>query len=100
MGHFQKFRQCFDGSSPQFANGVGGAAQSLGDLHERQPIGGMPHNHLPIMFRQHRQGTFQPLVAFARWHLYSLGVNMLTVLLVTGAMTQAAFLPAEDKSDG
>lgn len=30
---------------------------------------------------------------FARWHLYSLGVNMLTVLLVTIAMAQAAYLP-------
>ncbi|HTU19529.1 MAG TPA: glycerol-3-phosphate 1-O-acyltransferase PlsY [Gemmataceae bacterium] len=31
---------------------------------------------------------------FARWHLYSLGLNMLTVLLVTVAMAQAAYLPA------
>jgi glycerol-3-phosphate acyltransferase PlsY len=36
---------------------------------------------------------------FARWHLYSLGINMLTVLLVAVAMAQAAFLPSpvEDK---
>jgi acyl-phosphate glycerol 3-phosphate acyltransferase len=32
---------------------------------------------------------------FVRWHLYSLGLNMLTVLLVTVAMGQAAFLPVE-----
>jgi glycerol-3-phosphate acyltransferase PlsY len=31
--------------------------------------------------------------AFVRWHLYSLGVNMVTVLLVTIAMVQAAYLP-------
>ncbi len=37
---------------------------------------------------------------FARWHLYSLGLNMLTVLLVTTAMAQAAFLPAEEKRNG
>jgi acyl phosphate:glycerol-3-phosphate acyltransferase len=30
---------------------------------------------------------------FARWHLYSLGLNMVTVLLVTIAMAQAAYLP-------
>jgi acyl-phosphate glycerol 3-phosphate acyltransferase len=30
---------------------------------------------------------------FVRWHLYSLGVNMMTVLLVTIAMAQAAYLP-------
>jgi glycerol-3-phosphate acyltransferase PlsY len=30
---------------------------------------------------------------FVRWHLYSLGLNLLTVLLVTVAMGQAAFLP-------
>jgi glycerol-3-phosphate acyltransferase PlsY len=30
---------------------------------------------------------------FARWHLYSLGVNTVTVLLVTVAMAQAAYLP-------
>jgi acyl phosphate:glycerol-3-phosphate acyltransferase len=30
---------------------------------------------------------------FVRWHLYSIGVNMLTVLLVTVAMAQAARLP-------
>lgn len=37
---------------------------------------------------------------FARWHLYSLGLNMVTVLLVSVAMTQAAYLPmaaAEEK---
>ncbi len=32
--------------------------------------------------------------AFMRWHLVSLGVNMVTVLLVTIAMAQAAYLPA------
>src|SRR5579871_1059626 len=32
--------------------------------------------------------------AFARWHLASLGVNMVTVLLVTIAMAQAAYLPS------
>jgi hypothetical protein len=31
---------------------------------------------------------------FVRWHLYSLILNMLTALLVTIAMAQAAFLPA------
>jgi glycerol-3-phosphate acyltransferase PlsY len=31
--------------------------------------------------------------AFVRWHLYSLGVNMATALLVTIAMAQAAYLP-------
>jgi glycerol-3-phosphate acyltransferase PlsY len=31
---------------------------------------------------------------FARWHLYSLGVNMATILLVTIAMAQAAYLPS------
>ena len=38
---------------------------------------------------------------FGRWHLYSLGVNMVTVLLVTVAMAQAASLPiaaTEDKT--
>ncbi len=30
---------------------------------------------------------------FARWHLYSLGVNMATILLITMAMAQAAYLP-------
>ena len=38
---------------------------------------------------------------FVRWHLYSLGLNMLTVLLVTVAMGQAAYLPsplAEEKN--
>ncbi|HEY7153343.1 MAG TPA: glycerol-3-phosphate 1-O-acyltransferase PlsY [Gemmataceae bacterium] len=30
---------------------------------------------------------------FVQWHLYSLGLNMLTVLLVTVAMIQAAYLP-------
>lgn len=37
---------------------------------------------------------------FTRWHLYSLGLNMLTVLLVTVAMAQAAYLPSThaDKS--
>lgn len=30
---------------------------------------------------------------FVRWHLYSLGLNMLTVLLVTVGMAQAAYLP-------
>jgi hypothetical protein len=37
---------------------------------------------------------------FVRWHLYSLGLNMLTVVLVTIAMAQAAYLPivaAEEK---
>lgn len=33
---------------------------------------------------------------FVRWHLYSLAVNMLTVLLVTVAMGQAAYLPAAE----
>jgi glycerol-3-phosphate acyltransferase PlsY len=36
---------------------------------------------------------------FARWHLYSLGVNMLTVLLVTIAMAQAAYLPVPAQQD-
>lgn len=36
---------------------------------------------------------------FARWHLYSLGVNMLTVLLVTIAMAQAAYLPVPVQED-
>jgi acyl-phosphate glycerol 3-phosphate acyltransferase len=31
---------------------------------------------------------------FVRWHLYSLGLNMVTMLLVTSAMAQAAYLPA------
>ncbi len=31
--------------------------------------------------------------AFVRWHLISLGVNMVTVVLVTIAMSQAAYLP-------
>jgi glycerol-3-phosphate acyltransferase PlsY len=31
---------------------------------------------------------------FGRWHLYSLGLNMFTLLLVSAAMAQAAFLPA------
>jgi acyl-phosphate glycerol 3-phosphate acyltransferase len=31
---------------------------------------------------------------FVQWHLYSLGLNMLTVLLVTAAMVQAAYLPS------
>lgn len=31
--------------------------------------------------------------AFTRWHFYSLGVNMATVLLVSFAMVQAAYLP-------
>lgn len=31
---------------------------------------------------------------FVQWHLYSLGLNMLTVLLVTIAMAQAAYLPS------
>ena len=31
---------------------------------------------------------------FVRWHLYSLGLNLLTVLLVTVSMAQAAYLPA------
>ncbi|HEY7425796.1 MAG TPA: glycerol-3-phosphate 1-O-acyltransferase PlsY [Gemmataceae bacterium] len=30
---------------------------------------------------------------FVQWHLYSLGLNMLTVLLVTAAMAQTAYLP-------
>lgn len=30
---------------------------------------------------------------FVRWHLYSLGLNMLTVLFVTVGMAQAAYLP-------
>ena len=30
---------------------------------------------------------------FVRWHLYSLALNMVTVLLVTIAMGQAAYLP-------
>lgn len=37
---------------------------------------------------------------FVRWHLYSLGLNMLTVVLVSLAMAQAAYLPmaaAEEK---
>jgi acyl-phosphate glycerol 3-phosphate acyltransferase len=37
---------------------------------------------------------------FGRWHLYSLGLNMATVLLVSIAMAQAAYLPiatAEEK---
>jgi acyl phosphate:glycerol-3-phosphate acyltransferase len=33
---------------------------------------------------------------FVRWHLYSLGLNMLIVLLVTIAMAQAVSLPAAD----
>lgn len=40
---------------------------------------------------------------FGRWHLYSLSLNMATVLLVTIAMTQAASLPhlhVEDKNSG
>jgi glycerol-3-phosphate acyltransferase PlsY len=39
-------------------------------------------------------------LAFAHWHLWSLGLNMATVLLVTIAMAQAAYLPViawEDK---
>ncbi len=32
---------------------------------------------------------------FVRWHLFSLGLNLLTVLLVTVAMIQAAYLPTE-----
>lgn len=32
--------------------------------------------------------------AFVRWHLVSLGVNMATVVLVTIAMAQAAYLPS------
>lgn len=36
---------------------------------------------------------------FARWHLYSLGVNMVTVLLVTIAMAQAAYLPIPAQQD-
>src|SRR6185437_11652459 len=31
---------------------------------------------------------------FVQWHLYSLGLNMVTVLLVTIGMGQAAFLPS------
>ncbi len=40
---------------------------------------------------------------FARFHLYSLGLNMVTVLLVTIAMAQAAYLPVtppEEKKFG
>ncbi len=33
---------------------------------------------------------------FAYWHLVSLGVNMVTVLLVTIAMAQSAYLPSSD----
>lgn len=36
---------------------------------------------------------------FVRWHFYSLGLNLLTVLLVTIAMAQAVYLPAEDETD-
>ncbi len=36
---------------------------------------------------------------FVRWHLYSLGQNMLTVLLVTVAMGLAAYLPAAPPQD-
>ncbi len=36
---------------------------------------------------------------FVRWHLYSLGINMLTVLLVTIAMGQAAYLPVPAREE-
>jgi acyl-phosphate glycerol 3-phosphate acyltransferase len=36
---------------------------------------------------------------FVRWHFYSLGLNLLTVLLVTIAMAQAAYLPTGDEND-
>jgi glycerol-3-phosphate acyltransferase PlsY len=67
--------------------------------------------HEVNVLRQPRNDTFDAMVRFspphdedvraavtarqmfARWHLYSLGLNMVTVLLVTVAMAQAAYLP-------
>jgi acyl-phosphate glycerol 3-phosphate acyltransferase len=40
----------------------------------------------------------QARAAFRIWHLVSLGVNLLTVLLVTIAMAQAAFLPTTNRT--
>jgi glycerol-3-phosphate acyltransferase PlsY len=40
------------------------------------------------------EAAVQARQAFRRWHFYSLGVNMLTVALVTTAMALAAQLPA------
>ena len=37
---------------------------------------------------------------FAAWHLLSLGLNFVTVLLVTGGMALAAFLPANKQAAG
>jgi acyl-phosphate glycerol 3-phosphate acyltransferase len=40
------------------------------------------------------QKAVQARTTFRDWHLYSVGVNMLTALLLTIVMAQAAFLPA------
>ncbi|MGH7224274.1 MAG: hypothetical protein ACRELF_13670, partial [Gemmataceae bacterium] len=39
------------------------------------------------------RAAFAARQSFVRWHLYSLGLNMVTVLLVTIAMAQTAYLP-------